>query len=158
MGTKVMVRASRSFNGYVEGDWYWVDPGNPQEAALIRGGYLEHQEELFEGLTVETIAGVEDDGTALYPVSPGMRVALDERYVVEYPPLDTLGDNRQERLDAVMKLYEPLEESPDGEVEAEPGEHPQDGTGAGLGAGDPDGAAGAGRGEADSPEQDGQAA
>jgi hypothetical protein len=97
MGTKVMVRASRSFNNYVEGDWYMVDPSDPHEGALIAGGYLEHQEHLFEGLTLETLAAV------------------------EYP-----------------------EEVGGGEVAAEPGEHPEDGTGAGPGTGDSDGGTRAG--------------
>jgi hypothetical protein len=56
MGTKVMVRATRSFNGRVEGDWYWVDPDDQHEGALIRGGYYAHQEDLLEELPAEAPA------------------------------------------------------------------------------------------------------
>lgn len=46
MGTKVMVRATRSFNGRVENEWYYVDPDDAHIRALISGGYFEHQEAL----------------------------------------------------------------------------------------------------------------
>lgn len=46
MGTKVMVRATRSFNGRVENEWYHVDPDDPSVRALIAGGYYAHQEVL----------------------------------------------------------------------------------------------------------------
>ena len=48
MGTKVMVRATRSFEAYVDGAWYHVDPDDARVRALIGGGYLAHQEPLVE--------------------------------------------------------------------------------------------------------------
>jgi hypothetical protein len=55
MGTKVLVRATRSFNGRIDGEWYWVDPDNPHERALIDGGYYAHQEALPINVPIEPL-------------------------------------------------------------------------------------------------------
>jgi hypothetical protein len=128
MGTKVMVRATRSFNGRVEGDWYWVDPDDPHEGALIRGGYYAHQEDLLEELPAEAPA----KGPEVIVMEGTTWKALEEAEAFQSQPFKR--------------------EDPNGEVAAEPGEHHQDGAGPGQGAGDPDGGTGAGRSEEDRPE------
>lgn len=55
MGTKVMVRATRSFDGRMDGEWYWVDPDDARVRALIAGGYYEHQETLPITLPIEPL-------------------------------------------------------------------------------------------------------
>lgn len=89
MGTKVMVRATRSFDDKVDGEWYWVDPDNARDRSLIAGGYFEHQ----ETLPIEPL-----------PPDPEFN-QLVKRYVSTGPA------KRGKR----------------GKVEAEPGQHHEDG-------------------------------